>query len=363
MKTHLNEATEPLRAITSDEIEAYQRDGFVCLRQVISPASIEAIKGSIDRVMAALDRSYGGYNLTAIVDAIANGDQSALKAQSGKQYDVEALGQAIKASGKPLLKDVQVTPPKRKGSFLLDTGVAAKDQSFRHFALLGECAEIAAALLKSEKINFYDDQIFVKEPKTAERTAYHQDSSYFHFEGDQACTMWIPVDPVSSDGGTIRYVRGSHQWGFFKPNVFMSQMAFPGADGETLPDIEGNEASYDIVSFELEPGDMVVHHHLTVHGSAGNASSRRTRRAASLRYCGNDIRFKFRPYAPAQAHHHHQLKDGDPLDCAQFPVVWPRPARLPAPACATSLPSTVSASAGAPAFANSPYADLVCLRP
>jgi hypothetical protein len=89
---------------------------------------------------------------------------------------------------------------------------------------------------------------------------------------------------------------------------------------------------YDIVSYELEPGDMLVHHHLTVHGSAGNATFRQTRRTASLRYCGDDIRFKFRPYAPAQAHFHHQLKDGDPLDCAQFPVVWPRPARLPAAA-------------------------------
>jgi Phytanoyl-CoA dioxygenase (PhyH) len=51
---------------------------------------------------------------------------------------------------------------------------------------------------------------------------------------------------------------------------------------------------YDIVSYELEPGDMLVHHHLTVHGSAGNATFRQTRRAASLRYCGDDIRFKFR---------------------------------------------------------------------
>jgi len=201
--------------------------------------------------------------------------------------------------------------------------------NFRHFALLGECPEIAAALLQSGKINFYDDQIFVKQPKTSERTAYHQDSSYFHFEGDQACTMWIPVDPVSFNSGTIRYVRSSHRWGFFKPNVFVSQMAFPGADGETLPDIDGNEAAYDIVSYELEPGDMLVHHHLTVHGSAGNATLRQTRRAASLRYCGDDIRFKFRPHAPTQAHYHHQLKDGDLLDCAQFPVVWPRPARLP----------------------------------
>jgi len=28
-------------------------------------------------------------------------------------------------------------------------------------------------------------------------------------------------------------------------------------------------------SYELEPGDMLVHHHLTVHGSAGNATLRR----------------------------------------------------------------------------------------
>jgi len=144
--------------------------------------------------------------------------------------------------------------------------------NFRAFALLGECPEIAAALLQSRKINFYDDQVFVKQPKTSERTAYHQDSSYFHFEGDQACTMWIPVDPVSFNSGTIRYVRGSHRWGFFKPNVFVSQMAFPGADGEVLPDIDGHEEQYDIVSYELEPGDMLVHHHLTVHGSAGNAT-------------------------------------------------------------------------------------------
>ena len=47
--------------------------------------------------------------------------------------------------------------------------------------------------------------------------------------------MWIPFDPVSFNRGTIRYVRGSHRWGFFKPNVFVSQMAFPGADGDTLP--------------------------------------------------------------------------------------------------------------------------------
>jgi hypothetical protein len=48
------------------------------------------------------------------------------------------------------------------------------------------------------------------------------------------------------------------------------------------------------------------------------------RRAASLRYCGDDIRFQTRPWAPKQLHHTHQLRDGDPLDGPDFPVVWRR---------------------------------------
>jgi hypothetical protein len=92
-------AMAPMRAVTRDEIETYSRDGVVCLRGVLSRDSIKAIEDEIETATASLDQSYGGYNLTAIVDAIASDDQETLKAQSGKQYNVEALGQAIKASG------------------------------------------------------------------------------------------------------------------------------------------------------------------------------------------------------------------------------------------------------------------------
>ena len=99
------EATAPLRAVTREEIEIYRRDGVVCLRGVLSGESVKAIEDAIETAMASLDRSFGGYNLTKIVDAIASDDQATLKAASGKQYNVEALGQAIKASGKPPLVD------------------------------------------------------------------------------------------------------------------------------------------------------------------------------------------------------------------------------------------------------------------
>jgi ectoine hydroxylase-related dioxygenase (phytanoyl-CoA dioxygenase family) len=185
--------------------------------------------------------------------------------------------------------------------------------------------EIAGALLESEQVNFFGDQIFVKEPQTRERTAFHQDATYFEIDGDQCCVMWIPVDPVTLEGGVMQYLRGSHRDGkLYQPNVFVAQTPLPGAQGEPLPDIEGHMDDHDIVHFDVEPGDVIVHHYRTVHGAGGNHTRYQVRRAASLRYCGDDIRFCTRPWAPKQLHHTGRLNDGDPLSGPDFPVVWRR---------------------------------------
>jgi ectoine hydroxylase-related dioxygenase (phytanoyl-CoA dioxygenase family) len=121
------------------------------------------------------------------------------------------------------------------------------------------------------------------------------------------------------------YVRGSHKWGKeYKTNPFLVQTPFPDAVGEDLPDISQNMDDYDILRFETKPGDVLIHHFRTVHGAAGN-HSHRPRRAASLRYIGDDMRYYNRPGAPPQPYHDHNLKEGDPLDSRAFPVVWPKP--------------------------------------
>jgi hypothetical protein len=51
------------------------------------------------------------------------------------------------------------------------------------------------------------------------------------------------------------------------------------------------------------------------------------RPAALLRYCGDDIRFRTRPWAPKQRHHNSRLRNGDPLSGPDFPVVWKRHAQ------------------------------------
>jgi hypothetical protein len=178
-------------------------------------------------------------------------DERSLQAISDGQYNIDAIVDYVKSSGKPLLLD---NTDNAKGSFLLDTGIAARLREFRQFSLNGAAPEIAGSLLGSEKINFFGDQVFVKEPGTRERTAFHQDATYFEIEGEKCCVLWIPVDPVTLESGAILYVRGSHRDGkLYQPNVFFAQTPLPGAEGEPLPDIEGHMSDYDIIHFDVEP--------------------------------------------------------------------------------------------------------------
>jgi hypothetical protein len=314
--------TRLVRPITKDEVAAYKIAGVVLLRGVLDLGSVNVLRRCIDEAVTTLGQSPSGYDLSALTKAFEGDDWRALKAESGGQHDVAGIMEYIKSSGKPLLVD---NTEAAKGSFLLDSGIAARLRDFRRFCIAGAVPEIAGALLDSDKVNFFGDQIFVKEPQTRERTAFHQDATYFEIEGDQCCVMWIPVDPVTLEGGVMQYVRGSHRDGkLYQPNVFVSQTPLPGAEGEPLPDIEGHMQDHDIVHFDVEPGDVIVHHYRTIHGAGGNHTRYQVRRAASLRYCGDDIRFCTRPWAPRQLHHTHKLNNGDPLGGPDFPVVWTR---------------------------------------
>ncbi len=321
--------TKLARPITADEVAAYKVNGVVLLRGILDLAAVNALRGCIDKAVHTIGQSQSGYDLSSITRAAETADSAALAAESGGQHDVAGIMEYIKASGKPFLFD---RTRSSKGSFFLDTGITARLNEFRRFSLRGPGPEIAAALLDSEKVNFFGDQIFVKEPGTRERTAFHQDATYFEIDGEQCCVLWVPVDPVTLDNGTMLYLRGSHRDGtLYQPNVFVAQTPLPGAQGKALPDIEGHMSDYDIVHFDVEPGDVIVHHYRTVHGAGGNNSRYQVRRAASLRYCGDDIRFRSRPWAPRQLHHTHSLRDGDVLSGSDFPVVWARdPSRVAA---------------------------------
>jgi ectoine hydroxylase-related dioxygenase (phytanoyl-CoA dioxygenase family) len=143
------------------------------------------------------------------------------------------------------------------------------------------------------------------------------------------------LDPATKASSTMGYVRGSHQWdGRYAPNNFISQSQYVPAGTEDipvpervrLPDIEGCPDQFDIVYFDVEPGDVIVHHYRTAHGSGGNTTMNRRRRALSIRYTGDDAQWGPLPRAGERLPH--TLREGDTLDAAEdvFPLCWPRSA-------------------------------------
>ena len=315
------------RPISKDEIAVFNRDGVVHLRGVLSLTAVNELRAAIDEALRTANDSHAAYNLTRIVKAVQSRNFDDLDQLQGGQYDIKALAEMIAMSGNDTLQDEALQADNDAGSYHLDSGVAARLSKFRDFSLNEQIGELVGSLMQTDEVRFYDDQIFVKEAGCLERTAFHQDSTYFHIDGHQTCVIWAPVDPANQETGTIKYLRGSHRWNKdFKPNVFVASTPFPGAEGEDLHNQDELENHPDLIQFNCEPGDLLIHHYRTVHGAGGNHSSYQVRRAASLRYCGSDVRFQKRPYAPPQAHHVHDLKDGDPLDrAACFPLIWKSP--------------------------------------
>jgi ectoine hydroxylase-related dioxygenase (phytanoyl-CoA dioxygenase family) len=97
-----------------------------------------------------------------------------------------------------------------------------------------------------------------------------------------------------------------------------------GNDGlPRLPDIEADRASFDIVSWAVEPGDVLVFHPATLHGGAPTHPGSR-RQTLSLRFFGRDAVYVERPgkgVAPMVEGLHERLRPGQPFRDDAFPVL------------------------------------------
>ncbi|MGZ8335769.1 MAG: phytanoyl-CoA dioxygenase family protein [Allosphingosinicella sp.] len=286
-------ATAPAPDIDESSISAFERDGAVILRDVIAPHWIEAMREAVDAVLAAP---------TAMASELAKGD-------GGRFY----------------------------GDFFL----WRHNEAFRSFIFDSPLAEIAARMMRSNTVNFFYEQLLVKEPGTSARTPWHQDLPYWCVDGWQIVSVWVPFDLATPHNGVVTYVRGSHLWGkHFRPRSFGSMPRKADAENEGMeeaPDIDARPQDFEFVTGVLQPGDVFVHHAMTLHGAPGNASSGNRRRALATRWTGDDARFldrpgnflkgdKFAPLAPFAPR-----QDGARLDSELFPRVLPR--RAAASAC------------------------------
>lgn len=86
--------------------------------------------------------------------------------------------------------------------------------------------------------------------------------------------------------------------------------------------IDADRAAHPIVGWEIEPGDVVCFHMLTLH-AAGGVEGNRRRRVFSLRLLGDDIRHAPRSWvtSPAFEGLEETLAAGQPMENPLFPLL------------------------------------------
>lgn len=162
--------------------------------------------------------------------------------------------------------------------------------AYRHLLEESPAADIAAALWGTPEVWFMYEQVFLKQGGQSRRTPWHQDASYLPVDGDQLAVMWIPFERLAKEN-SLELVRGSHRGTLYNGSRFDADddtaPIFPEETLPRLPDIEAHRDRWDIVSWAVAPGDVLVFHPAMLHGGAPTLPSQR-RRTLSLRFFGDD---------------------------------------------------------------------------
>lgn len=266
--------------LTSEQREAYDRDGAVLLPGVVSADWLERLAAAIER-------------------------------------DIAAPGPFCHA----------YVPQNGEGRFHGNLKIWQNDPVFREFCLESPLPALAAELFAgTREVRLLYDQLFVKEPGTTNRTRWHNDQPYWPVSGWQVASFWLALDPVGEDNGRLEFVRGSHRWDrWFQPEPFApGGTPYERGEGyEDMPDIDADPESYPTIGWDMKPGDVVAFHAMTVHGAGGNSRRDRRRRGYTVRYCGDDATY-YAGTGTSDALKNAAMQTGDPIESDRYPLVWTR---------------------------------------
>lgn len=265
---------------TSDELVAhYERDGVVVVRGALTSEQVYELREVVDRIRTQPDRR----------TRLHSRQRQRLLTGSAPLFTAEPIDE---------------------GEYWLHFNAFLREPAVVRIATDSLLPALAARLFGTASVHFYDDLVTVKEPGTTDRTEWHHDLPQLGV-GEHAtiCGMWCALDPCGPETGSLVYARGSHR----------SWRSLLAADGRLDDEaINRLEDIHSLVSFSLSPGDVVVHHHLTVHGAGPNTSSTERRRAITIRFAAPGTRVVGKP---SRRLDERTQPDGEVLDPHLFPLI------------------------------------------
>lgn len=278
--------------ISDADVAAYSRDGAVMLRDVLDGEALALLEAGVEEAYHNRDHRHS-------IVRTAEGAGETLVEQYPSQNSPSLA--ALVASGLP--------------------------------------GQIAARMMGTASAQLVLDQIFYKSAGPIAPTPWHQDTPFLRVRGDQMVRVWLCCDPSPADL-TVQVVRGSHRWNVvYNTRTMANSPVLSERKGEfeaaqlgdahlpLVPDVAGYKGSFDILRFDVQPGDALIFQGNMLHGADGRAWCNQPRRAFAMLWGGPQLRHHRsagKTFPPPGGEPDGPIPDGDPiaLHRTAFPVGW-----------------------------------------
>lgn len=257
-------------ALTAGQIEKYRKDGYIKLKDVLSPAVLE----------------YYGKEITGLVTEL-NGERKPMEERTTYEK-----------------------------AFLQIVNLWTKSEVVKEFCFSKKLARIAAELMGVDGVRLYHDQALYKEPGGG-ITPWHADQYYWPVSNNNTTTVWIPLQETPLEMGPLSFCIGSQDYESGR------QLAISDESERQLQQ-SFQQRNYPVDNTPYDLGEVSYHMGWTFHRAGGNASDR-PRAVMTVIYMEDGIRL----IEPKTRHHRGdrdafmaETEVGEAVDGPLTPVLW-----------------------------------------
>ncbi len=221
----------------------------------------------------------------------------------------------LKKPGPHARENVQI---KNHGRFFEDYCNWERVEEFKDFIFNSPAAEIVAQTTGSDIVQIFHEHIFFKEAGTYKETPWHQDLPYYCVEGNDTCSFWIPLSDVPKKN-SLKVLKGSHNLDqLVKPTKWSNDKSWYKNNENfiDMPKIDDR----NIFNEDMNEGDAILFNFKVLHSTSGNTHDKE-RKAFSVRFIGDDVRYIDRGEETSPPFKGINLKTGDRMREDWFPRV------------------------------------------
>lgn len=164
--------------------------------------------------------------------------------------------------------------------------------------------DLYAELWGSEHVWYFAEEVFFKDGGVSGRGPWHQDTANLPWAGSHWGNAWVSFQHIPKKN-SLEIIRSSHTGpeydgaSFANPDDPTDRLHGEASGLPRLPYIDRDRAedpsSWDVMSWEINPGDIVALHPRSLHGGAPVDAETPTRHTLVLRFFGDDATFRYLP--------------------------------------------------------------------